>query len=100
MAASSFSHGSEIVGVVYFVPPETFLNDIVSSIKVSKNSRAYMINKNGDTIADVTLDTPMTLPRWKPCMEARSSMMARLVSTGVSGSASWAMQPVSMATFL
>ena len=54
------SQGSEIVGVVYFVPPETFLNDIVSSIKVSKNSRAYMINKNGDTIADVTLDTITT----------------------------------------
>lgn len=49
--------GSKIVGVVYFVPPETFLNDIVSSIKVSQNSRAYMLNQSGDTIADVTLDT-------------------------------------------
>ena len=48
------------MGVVYFVPPETFLNDIVSSIKVSQNSRTYMINKNGDTIADVTLDTITT----------------------------------------
>lgn len=52
--------GNRIVGVVYFVPPETFLNDIVSSIKVSKNSKAYMINKNGDTIADVTLETITT----------------------------------------
>ncbi|MDE7059302.1 MAG: methyl-accepting chemotaxis protein, partial [Lachnospiraceae bacterium] len=42
-------HGSTIEGVVYFVPHETFLNDIVSSIQVSKNSRAYMINKSGDT---------------------------------------------------
>ena len=42
--------------VVYFVPPETFLNDIVSSIQVSANSRAYMINKTGDTIADITLE--------------------------------------------
>ena len=50
-------HGSTIEGVVYFVPHETFLNDIVSSIQVSKNSRAYMINKSGDTIADTTLDT-------------------------------------------
>ncbi len=50
-------YGSSIAGVVYFVPPETFLNDIVSSIKVSENSRAYMINKSGDTIADTTLDT-------------------------------------------
>ena len=54
------NQGGEIVGVVYFVPPETFLNDIVSSIKVSPNSKAYMINKNGDTIADVTLDTITT----------------------------------------
>ena len=50
-------HGSSIVGVVYFVPPETFLNDIVSSIKVSEHNRAYMINNSGDTIADTTLDT-------------------------------------------
>ena len=54
------SRGGSIVGVVYFVPPETFLNDIVSSIKVSENSRAYMINKSGDTIADNTLDTITT----------------------------------------
>lgn len=50
-------YGSDIVGVVYFVPHETFLNDIVTAIQISENSRAYMINKNGDTIADVTLDT-------------------------------------------
>ena len=49
--------GGRITGVVYFVPQETFLNDIVSSIKVSPNSRAYMINNSGNTIADATLDT-------------------------------------------
>ncbi len=57
---SEGTRGSQIVGVVYFVPPETFLNDIVSSIKVGESSRAYMINKSGDTIADVTLDTITT----------------------------------------
>lgn len=51
------SQGSSIAGVVYFVPHETFLNDIVSSIQIGENSRAYMINKSGDTIADITLDT-------------------------------------------
>lgn len=51
------AYGSEVAGVVYFVPHETFLNDIVSSIQIGENSRAYMINKSGDTIADVTLDT-------------------------------------------
>lgn len=57
---SDGSHGGQIVGVVYFVPPETFLNNIVSSIKVGASSRAYMINKSGDTIADITLDTITT----------------------------------------
>ncbi|MCI9360894.1 MAG: methyl-accepting chemotaxis protein [Hungatella sp.] len=53
-------HGSSIAGVVYFVPPETFLNNIVSSIKVAQSSQAYMINQEGDTIADITLDTITT----------------------------------------
>ena len=60
VAAPLYSTRGSIAGVVYFVPPETFLNDIVSSIKIGENSRAYMINKNGDTIADVTLDTITT----------------------------------------
>ncbi len=50
-------YGKSIIGVVYFVPQETFLNDIVSAIQIGQNSRAYMINKSGDTIADITLDT-------------------------------------------
>ncbi len=54
------SRGGKIVGVVYFVPTETFLNDIVSSIRVAPSSRAYMINKSGDTIADTTLETITT----------------------------------------
>lgn len=57
---SGGNHGTQIAGVVYFVPQETFLNDIVSSIKVGQNSRAYMINQSGDTIADITLDTITT----------------------------------------
>ena len=57
VAVPLYSDSGEIAGVVYFVPPETFLNDIVSSIQVGQNCRAYMINKNGDTIADITLDT-------------------------------------------
>lgn len=51
--------GSEIAGVVYFIPPETFLNDIVSDINISKNGAAYMINSSGITIADNTLKTIM-----------------------------------------
>ena len=54
---SEGNYGKSIVGVVYFVPHETFLNDIVSAIQIGENSRAYIINKSGDTIADITLDT-------------------------------------------
>ncbi len=54
---SEEKYGKSVVGVVYFVPQETFLNDIVSAIQLGENSRAYMINKTGDTIADITLDT-------------------------------------------
>lgn len=51
---------SKVIGVVYFVPPETFLNDIVSQIQVSEHGAAYMINAEGMTIADNTMDTIMT----------------------------------------
>ncbi len=43
--------GSEIVGIVTFDPDPEFLNNIVKSIEVSKNSYAYLINKEGTTIA-------------------------------------------------
>ena len=34
------SRSGRIIGVVYFVPPETFLNDIVSSINIGESCRA------------------------------------------------------------
>lgn len=52
--------GTQVVGVVYFVPEETFLNDIMTDIHVSENGGAYMIDKSGNTIADTTMDTIMT----------------------------------------
>lgn len=48
---------TKVAGVVYFKPPETFLNDIVSSIQISEHGAAYMINTSGITIADNTLET-------------------------------------------
>ena len=43
--------GSKIVGVVTFDVNKNFLNDIVKNIKISENSYAYLIDKNGTTIA-------------------------------------------------
>lgn len=44
---------SKIMGVVYFVPDENFLNDIMKQIHISNNSTAYMFDSNGYTIAHV-----------------------------------------------
>ena len=43
---------SEVVGVVYLVPDENFLNDIVASVHITDNSAPYIIDKDGNTIAD------------------------------------------------
>lgn len=48
--------GGQIAGVVYFVPNETFLNEIMASISVSENSSAYMLDKNGNTIAHENIE--------------------------------------------
>ncbi len=49
-------YGSKVIGCVYVVPKETFLNDIVAEIKVTDSCSAYMIDANGNTVAhtDIT----------------------------------------------
>lgn len=42
---------TSVVGVVYYAPTETFLNDIVASIKISENGSCFILDKNGTTIA-------------------------------------------------
>ena len=41
---------------MYFVPNETFLNDIVASLQVSPNGSAYILNNAGYTIAHKNMD--------------------------------------------
>ena len=48
--------GKKVAGVVYFVPNETFLNDIVASLQVSPNGSAYVLNNAGYTIAHKNMD--------------------------------------------
>ena len=48
--------GGTVTGVVYFVPHETFLNDIMLSLDVSKNGSAYMLDSSGTTIAHKNLE--------------------------------------------
>ncbi len=47
---------STIMGVVVLIAPDTLLNDIVLSIRISKNGAAYIIDKNGATVADYNND--------------------------------------------
>lgn len=51
--------GSGVVGVVYFVPRETFLNDIVKTINISENGLAYILDGEGYTIAHNNMDNVM-----------------------------------------
>ncbi len=48
---------SNVVGVVYFVPNESFLNDIVSALQASENGNAFMLDKEGNTIAHEDIET-------------------------------------------
>lgn len=43
--------GSKVTAVIYIVPTETFLNDIVKSLAMSKNTEAYMLDATGNIIA-------------------------------------------------
>lgn len=47
---------STTVGCVILVPNPEFLNDIVRAIKISDNCGAYIIDQDGDTIADIDSD--------------------------------------------
>lgn len=46
-------YGSKPAGCVFAVPDSEFLNDIMREIDISDNSLAYIIDENGNTIADV-----------------------------------------------
>lgn len=45
------THGTEVVGAIYLVPEESFLNDIMDAVNVSANGSAYMLDSEGNVIA-------------------------------------------------
>lgn len=47
---------SQVIGVVYVSVDASDLSDIATSIKVSKNGTAYMLNKDGTSIAHQNMD--------------------------------------------
>lgn len=48
--------GGAVLGVVYMVAPELYLDNIVSGIHVSSNGSAYMLDRSGYTIAHTNHD--------------------------------------------
>ena len=59
IAAPLYAGGSSgaQTGAVCFTLPETFLDDIVSSVQIGTDCQSYMLNGSGDTIAGVVLNT-------------------------------------------
>lgn len=49
--------GGNVAGVVYMVPQEDFLNNIVVAIHVSKNGSAYMLDGIGNVIAHRNMES-------------------------------------------
>ena len=46
--------GNEVIGSVIFYTNDSFLNNIMADIKISKSSYAYMVDRNDNVIADPT----------------------------------------------
>lgn len=79
-------HGTEVVGVVYLVPEETFLNDIMVAINVSANGSAYMLDSEGNVIAhkndelvkikDNSIKDAETNAKLKPVAKLEKKMIA------------------------
>lgn len=49
--------GSQIIGVVVCVVPQSIINDIVLNTKLSENSKTIILDKNGNTIAYDNLES-------------------------------------------
>ncbi len=49
-------YGTEVVGAVYLVPEENFLNDIMVATNVSANGSAYMMDGEGTVIAHKNIE--------------------------------------------
>ncbi len=79
-------HGTEVVGVIFLVPEETFLNDIMVAINVSANGSAYMLDSEGNVIAhkneelvktkDNSIKDAETNAKLKPVAKLEKKMIA------------------------
>lgn len=59
VAAPVWKNGNtdtSVVGVIYFLPDQDYLNKLVEEINPSENGYGYMLNKEGTSVADINRD--------------------------------------------
>lgn len=78
-------YGSEVSGVVYMIPHNNFLNDIVTDINVGEGGSAYLLSSSGLTIAfhdpavvgkENAQESAKTDPSYKKLAEVEAKMCA------------------------
>lgn len=77
--------GTTPVGVIAYVPNGEFLNDIMRSIKVGEGGTAFMLDKNGITIADINselvgVEDSLALGKTNPKLKKYSQICAKMVA--------------------
>ena len=79
--------GTTPVGVIAYVPNGEFLNDIKRSIKVGEGGTAFMLDKNGITIADldsslVGVEDSVALGDTNPRLKKYSAICKKMIAGG------------------
>ena len=77
--------GTTPVGVIAYVPNGEFLNDIMRSIKVGEGGTAFMLDKNGITIADldsslVGVEDSVALGDTNPRLKEYSAICKKMIA--------------------
>lgn len=85
--------GTTPVGVIAYIPNGEFLNDIMRSIKIGKGGTAFMLDKNGITIADlnselVGVEDSVALGDTNPRLKKYSSICKKMI-TGADGTGTY-----------
>lgn len=85
--------GTTPVGVIAYVPNGEFLNDIMRSIKVGEGGTAFMLDKNGITIADldsslVGVEDSIALGDTNPKLKKYSAICKKMI-TGANGTGTY-----------
>lgn len=85
--------GTTPVGVIAYVPNGEFLNDIMRSIKVGEGGTAFMLDKNGITIADldsslVGVEDSVALGDTNPKLKKYSAICKKMI-TGADGTGTY-----------